>query len=662
MKKIISILLLLLFTVGCWAKDGKIKYGKCIRYEGEIVDKNPSGNGKLIIFDDVNDKKILMTICGAFSTSYYEPDKELNLIPITVNNGMVEYFDDKWSYYGETTIKVFIYPKSKEQTLHVELKSPELQHPKQFAKKIVSKTTISFKFDIDKNQIDYSSNSNIAKPMEVIIPEYDMILQQNFSDMSPWKESKNGSFEGTVMLNEDGSLSDFAGDFLSEQAIYRIKSLGTNCFVNEIFYKGNHFGLIDDQLFLDKVKIDNDQCKVSGELFDSSIFLYKGEYSQSDSQFNGTFILTNRESTPLDFYRGINSNSIKVKEGKLKKGDEEYEGSWDIKRAFNGKYVNKTQNLCLTECTISETGIIEGEGFMVQQNSISILGHYSNGGFNGEGEVQYPRHSSIRGILENSSLVSGTTNIECEGETAHFDIVLRNGSYEYSHQGKVYGKARLEDLFGALVNASYAALNIENPNIDKAPSFVTAVDLGLPSGTLWANVNIGATAPEGSGNYYAWGETTPKSTYNAQTYISNKKDADGFETWHDLGRVISGTKYDVARMNWGGAWNLPTEWQMQELVDKCTWEATTKNGVPGYKITGSNGNWIFLPAAGGKQNNELGGKGMQCFYWTGSAGKCNHKGCAAYLYASDSSIKIQSHTLFEDMVYKGRSVRPVYSK
>lgn len=442
MKKIISILLLLLFTVGCWAKDGKIKYGKCIRYEGEIVDKNPSGNGKLIIFDDVNDKKILMTIFGRFSVSSYEPSKDVYIMPITISDALVESFDTRWSYSAETTVELMIYPKLKKQKLSVTMSSPELQHPTQQIPKIISKSKINYIFNVDKNQINYSSNSSIAKPMEVKIPEFDMVLQQNFSDISHWEETKTGSFEGTVILHEDGSISDFSGDFLSEQAIYRIKSSGTNCFISEIIYKGNHFGLIDDQLFLDKVKIDNDHCKVSGELCDRSNFLYKGEYSQSGTQYNGTFILTNRESTPLDFYRGINSNSIKVKEGKLKKGDEEYEGSWDIKGAFNGKYRNK--EMSYDQCTISSDGYISGEGTKYVNNSLRYKGHFEGGKMQGEGLLEYDGFDSFCGTWDNDLIVSGTFDATYYSDSYHFDIVRENDLFVYSFEGKKIGAS--EDI------------------------------------------------------------------------------------------------------------------------------------------------------------------------------------------------------------------------
>ena len=122
------------------------------------------------------------------------------------------------------------------------------------------------------------------------------------------------------------------------------------------------------------------------------------------------------------------------------------------------------------------------------------------------------------------------------------------------------------------------------------------VDLGLPSGTLWASWNVGATAPEEYGDYYAWGETEEKDFYDIGTY----EYSDGsYETCHFIGKDIAGTEYDVAHVKWGGSWRMPTRAQINELLDNCTWDWTTQNGVEGQLVTGPNGNVIFLPAAGG---------------------------------------------------------------
>jgi len=121
-----------------------------------------------------------------------------------------------------------------------------------------------------------------------------------------------------------------------------------------------------------------------------------------------------------------------------------------------------------------------------------------------------------------------------------------------------------------------------------------AIDLGLPSGTKWACCNVGATNPEGYGNYYAWGETEVKEKYDWTTYIH----CDGsMETCHDLGSDIAGTEYDVAHVQWGDFWVMPSQDQMKELISQCSYMCTERNGVLGDLFTGPNGGTIFLPEA-----------------------------------------------------------------
>ncbi len=141
------------------------------------------------------------------------------------------------------------------------------------------------------------------------------------------------------------------------------------------------------------------------------------------------------------------------------------------------------------------------------------------------------------------------------------------------------------------------------------------VDLGLPSGTLWATCNIGANAPEDYGDYFAWGETAPKDYYGWSTYkwcINRYYDGyswrhnltkyctdsyQGYNSFHDDKRELD-PEDDAAYVNWGPLWRMPTAEQQQELVENCTWTVTTLNGVKGRMATGPNGNTIFLPVAG----------------------------------------------------------------
>lgn len=182
------------------------------------------------------------------------------------------------------------------------------------------------------------------------------------------------------------------------------------------------------------------------------------------------------------------------------------------------------------------------------------------------------------------------------------------------------------------------------------PLGLKAIDLKLPSGTLWANMNVGANAPEDYGGYYAWGETEEKEVYFWSTYIH----CDGSSsTCRDLGSDIAGTKYDVAHVKWGGDWQMPTQGQIDELLNNTTHIWTTQNGVNGRLFTGSNGNSIFLPAAGYRWKESLGSAGSYGDYWS-STQDPSRSSNAYYLYFGSGNADLNGYYR-----YNGQSVRPV---
>ena len=148
------------------------------------------------------------------------------------------------------------------------------------------------------------------------------------------------------------------------------------------------------------------------------------------------------------------------------------------------------------------------------------------------------------------------------------------------------------------------------------------VDLGLPSGTLWATCNVGATIPEEYGDYFAWGETESKEVYNWSTYKwcnGSSTTLTKYCTKSSYGTVDNKTELDpeddAAYVNWGENWRMPTLVQQKELFDKCTWTWTTQNGVNGYLVTGPK-NTLFLPAAGGRDGSSLSGAGSWGNVWS----------------------------------------------
>ena len=210
------------------------------------------------------------------------------------------------------------------------------------------------------------------------------------------------------------------------------------------------------------------------------------------------------------------------------------------------------------------------------------------------------------------------------------------------------------------------------------------VDLGLPSGTLWATCNVGADSPEEYGTFFAWGETSPKSEYVWYNYelahwvydtISENFYRVVEETWYKYyfmnwkdNKTFDGdhkTELDVeddaAYVNWGSRWRTPTLEQLQELVEKCDWQWTTKNGVKGYIVTGRNGNSIFMPLSGGWSSQPFNG-GEFAYYWSRTL-------CTPKKLALESAGQSHAYILFFNMFdeqhvwydsrYEGNPVRAV---
>ena len=183
-------------------------------------------------------------------------------------------------------------------------------------------------------------------------------------------------------------------------------------------------------------------------------------------------------------------------------------------------------------------------------------------------------------------------------------------------------------LFAALTLAALSAglVSCESDNLKDSSKNHEWVDLGLPSGLKWATCNVGATKPEEYGNYYAWGESEAKTTYNWSTYKWCNGSYDTptkYCTNSYYGTVDNKTVLeladDAARANWGGAWRMPTDAEWTELRENCTWTWTTKNGVNGYEVKSeTNGNSIFLPAAGYRGNGGLDDAGSRGYYWSSS--------------------------------------------
>ncbi len=211
---------------------------------------------------------------------------------------------------------------------------------------------------------------------------------------------------------------------------------------------------------------------------------------------------------------------------------------------------------------------------------------------------------------------------------------------------------------------------------DKTPNGVVAVDLGLSSGTLWANRNIGALSNEAYGDYFAWGETegynSGKTSFTWWTYKwcneSNKKltkyctdSSYGYNGFMDKKTELD-PEDDAAYVNWGSKWRMPTYAQLNELKENCTWVRKTVNDIKGYKVIGPNGNSIFLPAAG-RYDSSIGNAGSYGYYWSRTLNASNpDKARNLHFYVGNDNVS--DGGIYMDYIgrtYYGLCVRPVRS-
>ena len=254
-------------------------------------------------------------------------------------------------------------------------------------------------------------------------------------------------------------------------------------------------------------------------------------------------------------------------------------------------------------------------------------------------------------------LIGGSSTIPCVKEYFRKYLKGKNQSnipivLNKSEEGKLVDTLYAVSIGGLLTHNK----NTSNETIDNEPvagvktsseiiNGHAYIDMGLS--VKWATCNVGANSPSDYGNYYAWGETSPKSTYtdgNSKTYHKStyKRDIGGDP---DL---------DAARANWGGTWRLPTEAEFRELIDNCDWQWSTQDGYNGYKVSSKkNGNSIFLPAAGDRYGSSPRGAGENGNYWSSSPyGSYSYS--AHYLYMHSSG----HHTSW-CLLYAGMPVRPV---
>ena len=283
---------------------------------------------------------------------------------------------------------------------------------------------------------------------------------------------------------------------------------------------------------------------------------------------------------------------------------------------------------------------------------------YYPSGDDSDGSKTYLKTGSYNDLTHNSVVVYAETNLdESNYESVEYGFVYSTNKDDIEYSNNIVwadNGERDEDVYSYSATISkltadkqyyYCAmvrLNETECKYGSVKSFTTYekptsngtlnghewVDLGLPSGLKWATCNVGASQPEEYGDYFAWGEVEPKEYYYWDSYKWCNGDYDtqtkycndsyyGYNGFTDNKTTLE-LSDDAANYNWGGGWRMPTKEEQDELLNNCSWEWTTQNGVNGYTVTGPNGNSIFLPATGFRHGSSLSSAGSVGYYWSSS--------------------------------------------
>ena len=227
-----------------------------------------------------------------------------------------------------------------------------------------------------------------------------------------------------------------------------------------------------------------------------------------------------------------------------------------------------------------------------------------------------------------------------------------NGNYALSISGLKANTIYYYRAYG--VDAGqYKYGEIRSFKTESSPTVTSgdAIDLGLS--VKWASCNVGADSPEEYGDYFAWGETTTKSSYTEDNSVTYGLSFSELKSRGIIGADANLTAaYDAATANRGDKWRMPTLDEMKELINECKWEWASVNGVNGRFVTGPNGNSIFLPAAGYRDESWRINAGSAGLYWSATADSYSY-------YAYCFSFGSDNFDWYYGYRRSGRTVRPV---
>ena len=384
------------------------------------------------------------------------------------------------------------------------------------------------------------------------------------------------------------------------------------------------------------------------------------EYDGAASQFSGTVNPTN-EADYLHFYfmgnKGENAEptSVSITDQTGKYPVISYAHSTALYNSGTTSYSAFLLNKCAivkfsttdlpttTAITITGMNNTVTVDFAANNAAASTTGEPYAFGKAGEGEITLHAESSAERwaiLLPQGEVTAATASADGYATESAFTVPAIAANDYYTNNGEGIGV----ELVATAPEHDY-------------------VDLGLPSGLLWATCNVGADTPEGYGDYFAWGETQTKDTYDKSNYqyyypitfqltkYCNMAN-DGYNGFIDNLTTLE-SEDDAATANWGNGWRMPTQEEFKELLDNTTVTWTTQNGVNGRLFTATNGNSLFLPAAGYYKESNLNKVGNQGRYWSSTLYTENNY-YAWILYFNNSVCYKNS-----DYRYYGLSVRAV---
>ncbi|MBP1531610.1 MAG: hypothetical protein ILA39_05740 [Bacteroidaceae bacterium] len=311
-----------------------------------------------------------------------------------------------------------------------------------------------------------------------------------------------------------------------------------------------------------------------------------------------------------------------------------------------------------TTKSVNEDAVVTGDASDIGMFSARISGSTNLKQFEAGGiKTSVGIEVSEKDDFSNARKISVTGNVE------KFNVEVTSLSIETKYYYRTYLKTDIksQEYYYYGEKKSFTTKGLDNSH--------HYVDLGLPSGTLWATMNVGASKPEEYGDYFAWGETEGYNRGKTNFDWSTYKWCKGSETTmtkycHDSNYGYNGfmdnkteldPEDDAAYVNWGSDWRMPTYDQLKELREQCTWTWYTINNVIGYLVAGKNGNVIFLPAAGYRDDSSLNYAGSYGVCWSRTL-YSDYPRSAWYLGFLSSNVDMRSYYR-----YHGRSVRPVRS-